>query len=135
MSERRISLRRLATATVMTAALASMAAAPMASAATASAATTTVVTAPAAVGASSATLVGAKKYTMTQVKKHKTAGNCWSVVGKNVYNLTGWVKKHPGGSSVIIAMCGKNGTAAYTGKHAGDSRAARALSGYKVGTL
>ncbi|HEY3408046.1 MAG TPA: cytochrome b5 domain-containing protein, partial [Propionicimonas sp.] len=51
-----------------------------------------------------------KKYKMSTVKKHHTKTNCWSVVGKNVYKLTSFIKKHPGGQKRIIAMCGKNAT-------------------------
>jgi cytochrome b involved in lipid metabolism len=76
-----------------------------------------------------------KSYSTTQVKKHHTAGNCWSVVGKNVYNLTGWVSKHPGGKSVIVKMCGKNGTALFNSQHRSSGSAKAALSRYKIGTV
>lgn len=76
-----------------------------------------------------------KSYTMTQVRRHHTAGNCWSVVGKNVYNLTGWVAKHPGGRGVIVKMCGKNGTTLFNSKHSSSRPAKAALSRYKIGTV
>ncbi|HEY3546784.1 MAG TPA: cytochrome b5 domain-containing protein, partial [Propionicimonas sp.] len=56
------------------------------------------------------TTLAVKKYSMATVKKHHTKTNCWSVVGKNVYKLTSFIKKHPGGQKRIIAMCGKNAT-------------------------
>jgi len=39
-----------------------------------------------------------KTYTLAAVKAHKSASNCWSAVNGKVYNLTKWVKKHPGGA-------------------------------------
>jgi cytochrome b involved in lipid metabolism len=75
-----------------------------------------------------------KKYTMATVKKHHTKSNCWSVVGKNVYKLTSFIKKHPGGQKQIIAMCGKNATSKFRGQH-GSGRANTTLSKYKIGVL
>jgi len=98
----------------------------------------TVLVAPAAQAATSSSAVSVMptaSYSMTQVKTHRTAANCWSVVGANVYNLTGWVKKHPGGAGHVVAMCGKNATVAFTKKHSGSSTAKAALSKYKIGTL
>lgn len=76
-----------------------------------------------------------KSYTKSQVAKHNTAGSCWTIVGTNVYNLTGFVHKHPGGSKRIIKLCGKNGTAAFRGQHGTGGRANSVLKAYKVGNL
>lgn len=98
----------------------------------------TALVAPAAQAATSSSAVSiqpSKSYTMTQVKTHHTAANCWSVVGTNVYNLTGWVRKHPGGTGPVVAMCGKNATVAFNKKHRGSGTAKVALSKYKIGTL
>ncbi len=112
--------RRIAAAVVLPMAMATVLVAPAAQAANTS---------------STVTVMPSKAYTLAQVKKHKSAANCWSVVNRNVYNLTGWVGKHPGGSSRIVAMCGKDATAAFNGKHGGSASAKRALAAYKVGTL
>jgi|BarGraNGADG00312_2_1021985.scaffolds.fasta_scaffold06890_4 cytochrome b involved in lipid metabolism len=76
-----------------------------------------------------------KKYKMSTVKKHHTRSNCWSVVGKNVYKLTSFISKHPGGSKRIIAMCGKNATAKFRGQHGTGGRANSTLKKYKIGVL
>jgi cytochrome b involved in lipid metabolism len=52
-----------------------------------------------------------------------------------VYNLTGWVGKHPGGKGVIVKMCGKNGTALFNSQHRSSRSAKAALSRYKIGTV
>ena len=76
-----------------------------------------------------------KKYKMSTVKKHHTKTNCWTVIGKNVYKLTKFVKKHPGGSKRIIALCGKNGTNAFRGQHGTGGKANSVLKKYKIGVL
>lgn len=60
-----------------------------------------------------------KKYTTAQVAQHRTASDCWTIVGSGVYNLTSFVRKHPGGASRIIMICGKNGTSAFNSQHGG----------------
>jgi cytochrome b involved in lipid metabolism len=79
--------------------------------------------------------IAAGTYTATEVAKHNTGTDCWSVVDKNVYDLTSYVSSHPGGSSVIKAICGKDGTAAFSGQHAGASRPNNTLEGFKLGAL
>jgi cytochrome b involved in lipid metabolism len=81
------------------------------------------------------TTLAVKKYTMATVKKHHTKSNCWSVVGKNVYKLTSFIKKHPGGQKRIIAMCGKNATSKFRGQHGTGGRANTTLKKYKIGVL
>jgi len=76
-----------------------------------------------------------KTYTMKQVKKHRSATDCWTVVNKGVYNVTAWIPKHPGGSAVVVSMCGKKATALYKTQHAGDAAAASVLKGYRIGRI
>jgi cytochrome b involved in lipid metabolism len=76
-----------------------------------------------------------KTYTAAQVAKHSSASSCWTIVGKNVYDVTKYVAKHPGGASVIKSMCGKDGSAMFRGQHAGESSPARTLARYRIGTL
>ena len=76
-----------------------------------------------------------KTYTLAQIKAHKSASNCWSAVNGKVYNLTTWVKKHPGGASVIKSMCGRDASAAYKSQHGTAARPAKSLIPYKIGNL
>lgn len=85
--------------------------------------------------AAAATPLAVKKYTMAQVKKHHTKSSCWSVVGTNVYKLTKWISKHPGGKSRIIGMCGKNATAKFRNAHGTGGKANAKLAKYKIGVL
>ena len=73
--------------------------------------------------------------TVAEVLKHSTAADCWSVVNGNVYDLTSYVSTHPGGEAVIKAICGKDGTKAFSGQHAGASKPNADLSTLLVGPL
>ena len=79
--------------------------------------------------------VAAKSYTKAQVKKHNTAGNCWSIVNGSVYNFTAWISKHPGGGGVIKAICGKDGSAGFNAQHGSAAAANAALKPYRIGAL
>ena len=73
--------------------------------------------------------------TMTDVAQHNSAVSCWSVINGNVYDLTGWISRHPGGSSRILSICGKDGSSAFNGQHGGQGAPASTLSGFLLGPL
>ena len=87
---------------------------------------------PVAAGAASA---ADTVYTMADVQKHATAADCWSAINGSVYDLTKWESMHPGGSRAIVGLCGRDGSQAFNGRHAGSSSAATALADYKIGVL
>lgn len=74
-------------------------------------------------------------YTSTQIATHAVESNCWASVGGNVYDLTSWVSRHPGGSKAIISLCGTDATVRFEDKHGGSSAAKAALALLKIGTL
>jgi cytochrome b involved in lipid metabolism len=53
----------------------------------------------------------------------------------NVYNLTSYVQRHPGGSSVIKNICGKDGSAAFSNQHSGQGKPNNVLSGFLLGAV
>ena len=73
--------------------------------------------------------------TMNEVATHNTPQDCWSVVDGKVYDLTQWIDKHPGGSVIIKALCGNDGTTGFNTQHQGQRRPADELSRFLVGTL
>jgi uncharacterized membrane protein len=72
-------------------------------------------------------------YNSADLKKHATAASCWSAINGNVYDLTKWINRHPGGASVIKGLCGRDGTAGFNGQHGGQSRPASELAAFKIG--
>ncbi len=78
---------------------------------------------------------GATGYTAAQVAEHASSSSCWASVDGSVYDLTQWISQHPGGSERILALCGKDGTAAFNGQHAGNSEPKDALARFRLGGL
>lgn len=82
-----------------------------------------------------ASTTSATTYTMSDVATHNNAQSCWTVVSGEVYDLTAWIGKHPGGPGAIMSLCGKDGTSAFTGQHGGQDRPEQTLASFKIGVL
>jgi cytochrome b involved in lipid metabolism len=78
---------------------------------------------------------GLTKLTLEEVSKRNSSTSCWSIVYGNVFDLTKWIGKHPGGAEKIRAICGKDGTTSFERQHTGDGGAANQLSNYFIGKL
>jgi cytochrome b involved in lipid metabolism len=86
-------------------------------------------------GGATTTAVVLGNYTLADVQKHASETDCWTVVGKWVYDVTKWIPVHPGGKPVVIAMCGNDGSAMYLAQHSVDPVPASTLATYKIGTF
>lgn len=51
----------------------------------------------------------AQAYSRSDVAQHNTEDDCWTIIGDSVYDLTAYVKRHPGGTEILQA-CGTDGT-------------------------
>ncbi|XP_051739061.1 acyl-CoA 6-desaturase [Ctenopharyngodon idella] len=56
-------------------------------------------------------------YTWEEVQKHTKSGDQWIVVERKVYNVSQWVKKHPGGLRILGHHAGEDATEAFTAFH------------------
>ena len=74
-------------------------------------------------------------YTLADVAVHNTQADCWTLVFDKVYNISTYIKNHPGGASSISKICGTDGTTVFDNKHGGSSSEALILSTYKIGVL
>jgi cytochrome b involved in lipid metabolism len=81
------------------------------------------------------TTTGALILSTTEVTKHNTRSDCWSIVKGKVYNLTSYVQSHPGGASVIANICGKDGSGAFSNQHGTASKPNNTLDGFLLGTV
>ena len=71
--------------------------------------------------------------TNAEVTGHASRQSCWSTINGNVYDLTSWIPKHPGGEQAILQLCGKDGSSKFTNKHGGNSKVLSVLFGFKIG--
>lgn len=81
------------------------------------------------------TPLGAINLSTSEIKTHNSKSDCWSIVNGNVYNLTSYVQKHPGGASVIANICGKEGSKAFINQHNSQSKPNNVLDSFLLGPL
>lgn len=55
--------------------------------------------------------------TRSEVAKHTTINNCWVIINDNVYDVSEFLKKHPGGAKIILAHAGRDATKAFESFH------------------
>merc|ERR1719282_1355350 len=82
----------------------------------ASAAAAAAAAAPAAGGAGG----GGGGYSLEDVAKHTTKGDCWVVVNGQVLNVTNFLSAHPGGELAILTFAGKDATEEFNMIHPPD---------------
>jgi cytochrome b involved in lipid metabolism len=74
-------------------------------------------------------------YTLAQVATHNNRSSCWTAINGNVYDVTSWISRHPGGSDAILYLCGKDGSAAFNDQHGGQGRPESELASFKIGVV
>ncbi|KAG2175294.1 hypothetical protein INT44_007782 [Umbelopsis vinacea] len=50
------------------------------------------------------------RYTLTEIKEHRTENDAWTALNGKVYNMTSYVKFHPGGVKDVMRIAGRDGT-------------------------
>ena len=78
---------------------------------------------------------GVIKLSISEIKKHNSRDDCWSIVSGKVYNLTSFVQQHPGGIELIASICGTDGTAAFSNQHGSSTKPNNVLAGLLLGSL
>merc|ERR1712066_958167 len=63
---------------------------------------------------------GGDGYSMAEVAKHTTKGDCWVVVAGQVLNVTNFLSQHPGGELAILTFAGKDATEEFNMIHPPD---------------
>lgn len=86
---------------------------------------------------SSASSSTTAQYTLADVSKHATESDCWMAIDGNVYDVTSFIPRHPGGAQILDG-CGKDATQLFDtqngrGGHSGEARAM--LADLQIGVL
>merc|ERR1719330_724109 len=63
---------------------------------------------------------GGGGFTMEEVAKHVTKGDCWVVLNGRVLDVTNFLPNHPGGELAILTFAGKDATAEFDMIHPPD---------------
>lgn len=84
-------------------------------------------------------------YTTAEVTERNSAENCWTIIDGNVYDLTTYIDRHPGGDKILEA-CGVDGSRLFNNRETDEgevigsgsphsNRALSALAKLQIGTL
>lgn len=76
-----------------------------------------------------------QKFSRDEVEQHDSKNDCWTIVRGNVYDVTSFVSRHPGGKSNILDMCGTDASEDYLEEHSGQAEPEEWLARFKIGTL
>ncbi|KAB0383614.1 hypothetical protein FD755_005531, partial [Muntiacus reevesi] len=75
-------------------------------------------------------------FSAAEVQRRLAAGACWVRRGARLYDLTGFVRQHPGGEQLLWARAGQDVSADLDGPpHRHSANARRWLEQYYVGDL
>jgi cytochrome b involved in lipid metabolism len=75
---------------------------------------------------------------LAEISKHNQKSDCWLLINNQVYDVTSFLRLHPGGSSTIIPFCGSEATSAFKSQNGQGSHSSRAdgmLADYFLGSL
>ncbi|KAL5333632.1 FMN-dependent dehydrogenase-domain-containing protein [Aspergillus crustosus] len=59
-------------------------------------------------------------FRLSDIRNHQTESDCWIAIHGNVYNVTKFLGRHPGGKAVILQHAGTDATAAFEEVHPAD---------------
>lgn len=75
-----------------------------------------------------------RQYTWEEVAKHNRPDDCWTVIDGKVYDMSKFVKRHPGGK-IILASSGVDGTCLYEIHHPFSSKPDMLLNTMQIGVI
>ncbi|KAI9093132.1 cytochrome b5-like heme/steroid binding domain-containing protein, partial [Phlyctochytrium arcticum] len=58
-----------------------------------------------------------ERYTLTQIREHRSRTDVWMAIRGKVYNCTSYVKFHPGGAGQLMRGAGKDATELFMKVH------------------
>ena len=74
-------------------------------------------------------------FTLEEVTRHSSADDCWTVVDGSVYDLTSFIRRHPGGAEQVLRMCGKDGSEYFLEEHSDQKEPNSWLETLLIGTV
>lgn len=64
----------------------------------------------------------AKTFTLNEVAQHTSKDDCWAIISGDVYDLTEFINRHPGGDEILRA-CGTDATTLFNSRQTQDGQA------------
>lgn len=63
----------------------------------------------------------AKAHTLSEVAQHASKDDCWAIISGDVYDLTEFINRHPGGDEILRA-CGTDATTLFNSRQTQDGQ-------------
>merc|ERR1719419_916258 len=73
------------------------------------------------------------KYTRDEVKEHNSRDDIWVIISNEVFDLTTWIGKHPGGSRILEVQAGYDVSTPFILNHTEKIR--KRANAFKIGIL
>jgi len=73
------------------------------------------------------------EYSRSEVKRHNSGDDLWVIISNEVYDLTSWVGKHPGGPKILEVQAGFDVTTPFLVNHTPQIR--KRANAFKIGVL
>ncbi|KAI1135352.1 FMN-dependent dehydrogenase-domain-containing protein [Hypoxylon sp. FL0543] len=77
----------------------------------------------------------ARVWKLAEVSKHNSEGSCWMVLHGNVYDITTFIPRHPGGRSILLKNAGQDASAAFDSVHPVEILEEHLTPGQFLGTI
>jgi len=76
-----------------------------------------------------------KEWTWQEISEHSTRKSIWLYVGRDVYDVTNWLTKHPGGEELLLLFAGRDCTESFRAYHPFTEKPFAILEKFKIGRL
>jgi fatty acid desaturase 2 (delta-6 desaturase) len=76
-----------------------------------------------------------RHFSREEVASHNTKQDRWIIIDNDVYDVTSWAKKHPGGEKILAGVAGQDATDAWVAFHTNKNYSGRFLKALRVGRL
>lgn len=76
-----------------------------------------------------------RSFTFEEVASHCTPQSCWVIIGGDVYDLTEWLDRHPGGRDVLLKNAGKDVTSLFEQSHESSSSILQSKGKLRIGKV
>ena len=77
---------------------------------------------------------GLQTFSLDEVKQHNKDGDMWIILSSKVYNVSNWIRRHPGGELAIKNFAGMDCTEQFVTFH-NQEQVDKILPTFLVGTL
>lgn len=80
-------------------------------------------------------MIVSKEFRRSEIIQHNKKDDCWIILFNKVYDDTDFIRKHPGGSEILLSRAGEDASSFFQTRHGRNSQIYKHLEAYKIGKL